>query len=745
MIKIYEKGQFIKDGQIMTDINISMEEAKRNTITYDILKKHNSSGDMENLKIKFDAITSPDNNSVSIIQTAKASGLKKFPVPYVLSNCHNSLCAIGGTINEDDHQFGLSAAKKYGGYFLPPHMGVLHQYMREHFAGCGKMILGSDSHTRYGAIGSLAIGEGGGEVVKQLLDKTYDIKYPKVIGIKLIGKPQPGIGPMDVALAFIREVYSKEYAKNGVVEFFGEGIKNLNIEFRNGIDVMTSESNCLSSIWETDEQVREYLKLHKRGDEYRELKANGITYYDGLVEINLDEIQSMIALPAHPSNAYTIKELYENLDEICEKTNEDLKKIGVNFDIKKKILKGKLKAEQGIIGGCSGGVYDNITDAADILNGKSVALDFTLNIYPASKNTDINLIENATSSKLLRSGAVIRSSICGPCFGMGDIPGNNQLSIRHNTRNFPNREGAKPGQGQSAGVALMDARSIAATAVNGGIITAATDLNVEYTKPEYVFDSQAYEGKVYNYGKTQDLEDPTVELLEGPCIKPWPEMSKLEDNLLLKVTAFIEDPVTTTDELMPSGEASSFRSDPDRLAEFTLITKAPNYVQKCKEVRELEYARKNGELSPELNSIFDKIRSIEGQDKISPLKTAVGSLMYANKPGDGSAREQAASNQKVLGGWANIAKEYATKRYVSNLINWGILPFTIKEDIPFGNDDFIFITGVKKALEEGNKDVKAFLIGDEITKFNLELLNINSTERKILLKGCLINYYKSND
>ncbi|WP_372714697.1 hydratase, partial [Ilyobacter sp.] len=684
MIKVYEKGQFIKDGQIIADMNTSIEDAKKNTITYGILKNHNYSDDMENLKIKFDAITSPDNNSVSIIQTAKASGLKKFPVPYVLSNCHNSLCAVGGTINEDDHLFGLSAAKKYGGYFLPPHMGVLHQYMRELFAGSGKMILGSDSHTRYGALGCLAMGEGGGEVVKQLLNKTYDIKYPKVIGVKLTGKPKPGIGPMDVALAFIREVYPKEYVKNCVLEFFGEGIKNLNVEFRNGIDVMTSESNCLSSIWETDKQVREYLKTHNRGHEYMELKADGTVYYDGLVEISLDEIQSMIALPAHPSNAYTIKELYDNLDEICEKTNRDLRKIGINFDLKEKIFKGKLKAEQGIIGGCSGGIYDNIIDAADILNGKSIDLEFTLNIYPASKNTGITLMDNKTSSKLLRAGAVIRTSICGPCFGVGDTPGNNQLSIRHNTRNFPNREGAKPSQGQSAGVALMDARSIAATAINNGIITAATDLNIEYTKPQYIFDSKIYEGKVYNYGKTEGLEDSTVELLNGPCIKPWPAMSKLDDNLLLKVTAFIEDPVTTTDELMPSGEASSFRSDPDRLSEFTLITKVPDYVHKCKDIRELEYARKNGELKPEINEIFDKIKTIEGQSKLNPFKTAIGSLIYANKPGDGSAREQAASNQKVLGGWANIAKEYATKRYVSNLINWGILPFIIEEEIPFG-------------------------------------------------------------
>ena len=744
MIKVYEKGQFIKDGQIIADMNTSIEDAKKNTITYGILKNHNYSDDMENLKIKFDAITSPDNNSVSIIQTAKASGLKKFPVPYVLSNCHNSLCAVGGTINEDDHLFGLSAAKKYGGYFLPPHMGVLHQYMRELFAGSGKMILGSDSHTRYGAIGCLAMGEGGGEVVKQLLNKTYDIKYPKVIGVKLTGKPKPGIGPMDVALAFIREVYPKEYVKNCVLEFFGEGIKNLNVEFRNGIDVMTSESNCLSSIWETDKQVREYLKTHNRGYEYMELKADGTVYYDGLVEISLDEIQSMIALPAHPSNAYTIKELYDNLDEICEKTNRDLRKIGINFDLKEKIFKGKLKAEQGIIGGCSGGIYDNIIDAADILNGKSIDLEFTLNIYPASKNTGITLMDNKTSSKLLRAGAVIRTSICGPCFGVGDTPGNNQLSIRHNTRNFPNREGAKPSQGQSAGVALMDARSIAATAINNGIITAATDLNIEYTKPQYIFDSKIYEGKVYNYGKTEGLEDSTVELLNGPCIKPWPAMTKLDDNLLLKVTAFIEDPVTTTDELMPSGEASSFRSDPDRLSEFTLITKVPDYVHKCKDIRELEYTRKNGELKPEINEIFDKIKTIEGQSKLNPFKTAIGSLIYANKPGDGSAREQAASNQKVLGGWANIAKEYATKRYVSNLINWGILPFIIEEDIPFGTDDYIFITDVKKALEEKKDYVTAYLIRDEIIKFTLKLKNLNDTDRKILLNGCLINYYKNN-
>ncbi len=743
MIKLNEKEIFfdIETNTILNDKTLNKKKAKQNTMAYSILKAHNTSGDMAQLKLKFDAMASHDITYVGIIQTAKASGLEKFPIPYVLTNCHNSLCAVGGTINEDDHVFGLSAAKKYGGIYVPAHQAVIHSYMRENYAGCGKMILGSDSHTRYGALGTMAIGEGGGELVKQLLEKTYDIPYPNVVGIRLTGKPRPGIGPHDVALAVIGKVFKSGYVKNSVMEFFGDGISHMDMEFRNSIDVMTTETTCLTSIWQTDEKVREYLELHGRGYDYREVKPEGIAFYDGLVDVDLAKVESMIAMPSHPSNVYSIKDLYENLDEILTKTEEDCRKLGMNIDLKSKVVNGKLRAEQGVIGGCAGGTYDSIVDAINVIGDKVIDNEFNLSLYPGSQPAYINLAKHGLTAKAMGAGAILRSAFCGPCFGAGDTPANDQLSLRHNTRNFPNREGAKPGNGQMASVALMDAKSIAATAINGGFITAATDLEVDYTKPEYEYDDSVYKAKVYNYNKkTSPVQ---ASLIQGPNIKPWPQMPALTDNLLLKVTAFIDDPVTTTDELIPSGETSSFRSNPYGLSEFTLSRRVPQYVKKCKVVREYEYAREAGE-NPfekfqELKPVFDMVSEIID---ITPLDLGIGSLIYANKPGDGSAREQAASCQKVLGGWGNICREYATKRYRSNVINWGMLPFTLSEEIFFGDDDFIFIKDIRKALESGSEKVSAYVLGDSVREFKLELKNLNPIERQIILDGCLINHYK---
>lgn len=744
MIRLNQKSIFISENnEILKDTRgLRKENAKKNTLAYSILKKHNTTDDMENLQLKFDAMASHDITYVGIIQTAKASGLKKFPLPYVLTNCHNSLCAVGGTINEDDHVFGLTAAKKYGGVFVPAHQAVIHSYMRENYAGCGKMILGSDSHTRYGALGTIAIGEGGGELVKQLLGKTYDVSYPKIVGVKLIGIPRKGIGPHDVALAIIGEVFKNGYVKNSIMEFFGEGINNLSVEFRNGVDVMTTETTCLTSIWETDEKVKKYLEKHKRVQDYKELKRTGITYYDGLIEINLSKVESMIAMPSHPSNVYSIKELYENLDEILTKTEVDCKKLGMNVDLKSKVVNGKLKAEQGVIGGCSGGTFENITDAIDILKRNVVDEEFNLSLYPGSQPAYIQLAEHGYTVEAMKSGAVMRTAFCGPCFGAGDTPANNQLSLRHNTRNFPSREGSKPGNGQTSSVALMDAKSIAATAINGGFITPATDLDIEYGNPEYTYDDSVYEAKVYNYGKKIEQEESN--LIEGPNIKPWPKMPELTEDLVFKIVAYIDDPVTTTDELIPSGETSSYRSNPYALSEFTLSRRAPEYVERSKAVREFEYSREAG-VNPFYK--FEELKEIASKVKeLSSLKLdeiGIGSLIYANKPGDGSAREQAASCQKVLGGWGNICREYATKRYKSNIINWGMLPFTIDTEIPFIDGDFLLVKDIKKALLEEKTEVKAYVLGEKIKQFTLRLENLNPTERQIIVDGCLINHYKN--
>ncbi|MGN1156502.1 MAG: hydratase, partial [Agathobacter sp.] len=674
---------------------VSKEEAKENTIAYGILKEHNTSGNMQKLRIRFDKLTSHDITFVGIIQTARASGLEKFPMPYVLTNCHNSLCAVGGTINEDDHMFGLTCAKKYGGVYVPPHQAVIHQYAREMLAGGGKMILGSDSHTRYGALGTMAVGEGGPELVKQLLNKTYDIDMPDVVGIYLTGKPMVGVGPQDVALAIIGEVFGNGFVKNKVMEFVGPGVDNLSVDFRIGVDVMTTETTCLSSIWKTDSKVEEFYEIHGREEEYKELNPGEVTYYDSFIELDLSQIKPMIAMPFHPSNVYTIDELNANLMDIlddCEKRAEVSFDGKVKLDLKSKVRNGRLYVDQGIIAGCAGGGFENICDAADILNGNSIGADeFTLSVYPASTPIYMELVKNGAVAKLMAAGAVVKTAFCGPCFGAGDTPANNAFSIRHSTRNFPNREGSKVQNGQVASVALMDARSIAATAANKGYLTAATDLDVEYTGPKYHFDKSIYENRVFD---SKGVADPSVEIKFGPNIKDWPEMSELPENLMLKIVSEIHDPVTTTDELIPSGETSSYRSNPIGLAEFALSRKDPAYVGRAKEVQKAEKARIAGECMgealPELKPIVEKVK--ETYPGVSKENMGVGSTIFAVKPGDGSAREQAASCQKVLGGWANIANEYATKRYRSNLINWGMLPFIIDEgELPFKNDDYIFI------------------------------------------------------
>ncbi|MGL5368801.1 MAG: hydratase [Cetobacterium somerae] len=747
MISLYDNGVFLVNGkEIISEesgVKYNKEDSKKGTIAYKILEKHNVSDNMENLNLKFDCLASHDITYVGIIQTARASGLEKFPIPYVLTNCHNTLCAVGGTINEDDHMFGLSAAKKYGGIYVPPHQGVIHQYMRETMAGCGKMILGSDSHTRYGALGTMAIGEGGGELVKQILSKTYDIKYPGVVGIYLKGAPKKGIGPQDIALTIIKAVFKSGYVKNKVMEFIGEGISNLDVEFRNGIDVMTTETTCLTSIWKTDEKVMDYLKEHNRLEEYSELSPENVAYYDGMVVIDLDKIESMIALPFHPSNVYSIKELQNNLDEILTKVEAEALEQGIKIDLKSKIKDGSLFAEQGVIAGCAGGTYDNIVDAADILKDKSVGVDFSLSVYPSSQPTYIALNKNGSIGTVMESGAVVRSAFCGPCFGAGDTPANGQLSLRHTTRNFPNREGSKPGDGQISMVALMDARSIAATAINGGKLTAATDIDVEFTKPKYEFSDKVYKNKVYDGFE----ESKSSDLIYGPNIIDWPKMPALTENMLLKVCAVINDPVTTTDELIPSGETSSYRSNPMRLAEFTLSRRVPDYTKKAKEIHKSEVLRENGEnpFIGDLEKVLNRIKMVDTD--VNPLEIGIGSTIYANKPGDGSAREQAASCQKVLGGWANIAKEYATKRYRSNLINWGMIPFIIKQDVNFENDDYIYIKDVRSAIENKDDIIKAYVISTEredVKELELRLEALTDTERQILIDGCLINYYKEN-
>ena len=761
MIKLFSKGVYlINNKEIIEDCNdinlilknklgnkcINKEEARKNTIAYNILNEHNVSKNKDKLQIKFDKLASHDITFVGIIQTARASGLKEFPVPYALTNCHNSLCAVGGTINEDDHMFGLSCAKKYGGIYVPPHQAVIHQFVREMMAGCGKMILGSDSHTRYGALGTMAIGEGGPEIVKQLLGKTYDINMPDIIGVYLTGSPQRGVGPQDIALAIIGSVFANGYVNNKVMEFVGDGIDNLSSDFRIGIDVMTTETTCLSSIWKTDNKIKEFYNIHGRPNEYKELNPGSVAYYDGMIYVDLSKIKPMIAMPFHPSNVYSIEELNANLNDILADVE---KKAGISLDnkvkftLRDKIHNGKLYVEQGIIAGCAGGGFENICDAADILRGTSIGSDeFSLSVYPASQPVFMELVKNGRIADIMATGATVRTAFCGPCFGAGDVPANNGLSIRHSTRNFPNREGSKITNGQIASVALMDARSIAATAANKGYLIAATDIDVNFTKPKYYFDKSIYENRVYDgVGKA----DPSVEIKFGPNIVDWPKMSALTDNLLLKVVSVIHDPVTTTDELIPSGETSSYRSNPLGLAEFTLSRKDPAYVGRAKEIQKAEKARIANE-SPidavnELAPVFTSIKEVFTD--VNNENTGIGSTIYAFKPGDGSAREQAASCQKVLGGWANIAKEYATKRYRSNLINWGMLPFVFKEDICFDNGDYLFIPNIIEAIKEKKTFIKAYVVNKSMKEFELELGELTDDEREIILKGCLINYYKA--
>ena len=749
-MKLYDTGVYLLNGQKIVpenqaDVPVSKEDAAKNTIAYSILEAHNTSGNMEKLQIKFDKLTSHDITFVGIIQTARASGLEKFPVPYVLTNCHNSLCAVGGTINEDDHMFGLTCAKKYGGVYVPPHQAVIHQFAREMLAAGGKMILGSDSHTRYGALGTMAMGEGGPELVKQLLSQTYDINMPGVVAIYLTGSPRPGVGPQDVALAIIGKVFANGYVKNKVMEFVGPGVANLSADFRIGVDVMTTETTCLSSIWQTDEKIQEFYEIHGRSEDYKELKPGETAYYDGCVEIDLSEIKPMIAMPFHPSNTYTIDELKANLDDILadvEKKAQISLDGKVPYTLRDKVVDGKLYVEQGIIAGCAGGGFENICAAADILKGKSIGADaFTLSVYPASTPIYMELAKNGVLTELLATGAVVKTAFCGPCFGAGDTPANNAFSIRHTTRNFPNREGSKIQNGQISSVALMDARSIAATAANKGFLTSAEDYTGGYTGQKYFFDKTIYENRVFD---SKGVADPSVEIQFGPNIKDWPKMSALPENLIVKVVSEIHDPVTTTDELIPSGETSSYRSNPLGLAEFTLSRKDPAYVGRAKEVQKAQKAIEEGkcpvEAVPEMKPVMDAIK--KDYPNVSKENLGVGSTIFAVKPGDGSAREQAASCQKVLGGWANIANEYATKRYRSNLINWGMLPFLIKEgELPFANGDYLFFPEIRKAVEEKDDVIRGFVVGENgLKEFEVALGELTDDEREIILKGCLINY-----
>ncbi len=761
-MKVYDGGAYLVKGteivaaspeagallQQKTGRAVTKTDAKQETIAYGILKNHNTSGNMDKLQVRFDKLTSHDITFVGIIQTARASGLEKFPMPYVLTNCHNSLCAVGGTINEDDHMFGLTCAKKYGGVYVPPHQAVIHQFAREMLAEGGAMILGSDSHTRYGALGTMAVGEGGPELVKQLLNKTYDIDMPGVVGVYLTGTPMVGVGPQDVALAIIGEVFDRGYVKNKVMEFVGPGVSNLSVDFRIGIDVMTTETTCLSSIWKTDAKVADFYAIHGRPTAYKELNPGEVAYYDGMIEIDLSQIKPMIAMPFHPSNTYTIEELNANLMDIledCEKRAQVSFDGAVDLDLKSKVRNGRLYVDQGIIAGCAGGGFENICAAADILKGASIGPDeFTLSVYPASTPIYMELVKNGAVANLMATGAIVKTAFCGPCFGAGDTPANNAFSIRHSTRNFPNREGSKVQKGQVASVALMDARSIAATAANKGYLTAATDVDVNYSNPKYFFDGRIYENRVFD---SKGVADPSVEIQLGPNIKDWPAMSALPENMVLKVVSEIHDPVTTTDELIPSGETSSFRSNPLGLAEFALSRKDPMYVSRAKEIQKAQKAVEEGkcpvEAVEELKSVMDTIHTqFADADKSN---TGFGSTIFAVKPGDGSAREQAASCQKVLGGWANIANEYATKRYRSNLINWGMLPFIIeKGDLPFENLDYIYIPGIRKAVEENQSDMTAYVVKDGALKeFKLHVDALTDDEREIILKGCLINFNRA--
>lgn len=758
MVELLQGGAYLAGGEVIADTPdaaqailsktgkaVTKEEAKKQTIAYGILESHNTSGNMDKLKVRFDKLTSHDITFVGIIQTARASGLTKFPMPYVLTNCHNSLCAVGGTINEDDHMFGLTCAKKYGGVYVPPHQAVIHQFAREMLASGGGMILGSDSHTRYGALGTMAVGEGGPELVKQLLNQTYDINMPGVVGVYLTGEPVKGVGPQDVALAIIGAVFKNGYVKNKVMEFVGPGVASLSADFRIGIDVMTTETTCLSSIWQTDGEIQEFYEIHGRKEEYKELVPGEVAYYDGMIMVDLSKIRPMIAMPFHPSNTYTIEELNANLMDILDETEKRaLVSLdgAVDFSLKDKVRNGKFMVDQGIIAGCAGGGFENICAAADILKGSYIGADgFTLSVYPASMPVYMELIKNGCAATILETGAVMKTAFCGPCFGAGDTPANNAFSIRHSTRNFPNREGSKLQNGQIASVALMDARSIAATAANKGVLTPATEFDGELNKYKYHFDSNIYANRVFD---SKGVADPDTEIQFGPNIKDWPAMGALPENLVLQVVSEIHDPVTTTDELIPSGETSSYRSNPLGLAEFTLSRKDPQYVGRAKEIQKAEKERMNGghpcEAVPQLKDIMGVVKNTFAD--ANHTNTGFGSTIFAVKPGDGSAREQAASCQKVLGGWANIANEYATKRYRSNLINWGMLPFLIAEgDLPFKNLDYLFIPGIKKAVEEKAEVIKAYTVGKSgLTEFDMKLGELTDEERQIILKGCLINY-----
>ncbi len=761
MVKLLEGGAYLVHGteivaqgaeaaaeiKSKTGREVSREEAARNTMAYGILKAHNTSGNMDRLKIRFDKLTSHDITFVGIIQTARASGLTRFPIPYVLTNCHNSLCAVGGTINEDDHMFGLTCAKKYGGVYVPPHQAVIHQYAREMMAGGGRMILGSDSHTRYGALGTMAMGEGGPELVKQLLSQTYDINMPGIVGVYLTGEPVKGVGPQDVALAIIGAVFGNGYVKNKVMEFVGPGVSSLSADFRIGVDVMTTETTCLSSIWRTDEQIREFYEIHGRVEEYKELNPGEVAYYDGMIMVDLSKIRPMIAMPFHPSNTYTISEVNENLQDILHDVEERAKVSldgAVPYSLQDKIVNGRFLVDQGIIAGCAGGGFENICAAADILRGSYIGADgFTLSVYPASMPVYMELIRNGCAAAILETGAVLKTAFCGPCFGAGDTPANNAFSIRHSTRNFPNREGSKLQNGQISSVALMDARSIAATAANKGMLTPATEFDGEIGRYKYHFDSNIYKNRVFD---SRGVADETVEIQFGPNIKDWPAMGALPENLVLRVVSEIHDPVTTTDELIPSGETSSYRSNPLGLAEFTLSRKDPEYVGRAKDIQKAEKARMQGEhpcqAHPDVKPVMNVIR--ETFADASHENTGFGSTIFAVKPGDGSAREQAASCQKVLGGWANIANEYATKRYRSNLINWGMLPFLIEEgELPFHNLDYLFFPDIRRAVEEKADVIRAYKVSVEenrLTEFTLKLGELTDEERQIILKGCLINY-----
>jgi len=770
MTKIFDTGVYLVNGtQIIKDdspsalsqagVSLSPDDARKGTITYGILSSHNTVAESglpgENLCLRFDSLTSHDITYVGIIQTARASGMEKFPVPYVLTNCHNSLCAVGGTINQDDHVFALSAAKKYGGIYVPPHLAVIHSYNREMMAGCGKMILGSDSHTRYGALGTLAVGEGGGELAKQLVGRTYDIARPQAVAVYLTGKPAAGVGPHDVALTIIGAVFKNGYVKNKVMEFVGDGVSALPMDFRNGIDVMTTETACWSSIWQTDSAVKERLELYGRGGEYRELKPADVAYYDGLIYVDLSQIEPCIALPFHPSNVYTIGEFKKNAKDILAKTEEEglaaLGVPGLKLGLKEKYRNGGVWADQAVIVGCAGGIFDNIMAAADILKNQitrdtGAANGFSASVYPESQPTYLELVRNGAAETFLSAGFLMREAICGPCFGAGDTPANGELSIRHATRNFPNREGSKPGEGQIASVALMDARSIAATAVNGGKITAATELDVPFGKYKYFFDKSIYDKKVYD-GSGSPCGGPQdgAELRFGPNIKDWPAMPALPDNLLVKIVSFITDPVTTTDELIPSGETSSYRSNPLRLAEFTLSRKDSGYVQRAKDIQAREKLRQDEKADTELTDLLKLIQAVPDCENFGLADFSLGSAIYARKPGDGSAREQAASCQRVLGASANFALEYATKRYRSNLINWGILPFVISDENILSPDSYVFFPGIKNALRENAEAVTGYVFrnecGGRAEKIAVFLGPLTEAERQILSDGCLINYY----